>query len=116
MQDPHADLIAGFEVWPDAHCLCGLRFLYTVSALATERLLAGVRAAFPHDLVESTEPWGPVHVHHLVVQFRFELQLGPRPDEISFTHRVLASPAQRARDRAWFEITLLAASTRPEDA
>ncbi len=116
MQDPHADLIAGFEVWPDPHCLRGLRFLYTVPALATERLLAGVRAAFSRHLVESTEPWGPVHVHRLFVHDRFELQLGPRPDEISFTHRVLASAAQRARDRAWFEITLLAASTAHEDA
>jgi hypothetical protein len=101
---------ATFHVRPDPRCLRGLHFVYDVPGLAAARLVRGIRAAFPVDLLETTEPWGPVTVHRLVVQFRFEIQLGARRDEISFLHRVLASPAQRARDRAWFEATLIAAS------
>jgi hypothetical protein len=105
-----SDTIAAFDVRPDPHCLRGLHLLYSVPRLAAERLVHDIRTAFPHHLFETSERWGPVTVHRLVFQFRFEIQLGARRDEISFLHRVLASPGQRARDRAWFEATLIAIS------
>ena len=99
----------GFEVHPDARCLRGLHFVYVAPGLVDhDRLVERIRAAYPRQLVEGTERWGAVTVQRLIVQFRFELRLGIRPGEISFIHRVLATPEQRATDRDRFEASLLA--------
>jgi hypothetical protein len=127
-----APAASAFAVRPDGHCLRGLHFVYSVPALdgrdaadppdspdavaargAAERVTAGLvdrlRHAHPHHLVEDVEHWAERLVRRLIVQFRFEIQLGVRPGEISFIHRVLATPAQRAHDRAEFEAALAAA-------
>lgn len=99
-----------FEVRPDARCLRGLHFVYVAPTLISPaRLIERVRQRYPHQLVEGYERWADVVVQRLIVQFRFELRLGQRPGEISFLHRALASPEQRAHDRAAFEASLLAA-------
>jgi len=104
-----------FDVHPDPCCLRGLHFVYVAPALTElARLIDRIRDAYPHQLVEGCERWGDVVVQRLIVQFRFELRLGVRPGEISFLHRVVASPAQRALDREQFEASLLA--TLAEDA
>lgn len=105
---------AAFTVRTDARCLRGLHYVYT-APVAAAPLIAELRAAFPRQLVEDTETWGARVVHRLIVQFRFEVQIGTRAGEISFIHRVIASPEQRASDRACFESTLRAALARSED-
>jgi len=99
---------AAFTVRADATCLRGLRYVYIAPVVAA-RLIAGLRAAFPRQLVEGTEAWGERVVHRLIVQFRFEVQIGARAGEISLIHRVIANPEQRLGDRACFESTLRAA-------
>lgn len=89
-------------------CLRGLHYVYT-APVAPERLIGALRAAFPHHLVEGEERWGDRVVRRLIIQFRFEVQIGGRAEEISFIHRVTASPEQRADDRARFESCLRAA-------
>lgn len=98
-----------FDVHADPRCLRGLRFVYAAPGLDEDRLAARIRDAFPDHLVEGHESWGAVTVQRLIVQFRFELQLGARPGEIAFLHRVTATAAQRAADRARFEAELAAA-------
>lgn len=97
-----------FTVRRAVTCLRGLHYVYT-APVAADRLIAQLRAAFPHHLVEGEERWGDRVVRRLIVQFRFEVQIGARAEEISFIHRVIASPEQRACDRARFESSLRAA-------
>lgn len=97
-----------FTVRRAASCLRGLHYVYT-ARVAPDRLIAALRAAFPHHLVEGEERWGERVVRRLIVQFRFEVQIGARAGEVSFVHRVIATPEQRASDRARFESSLRAA-------
>jgi hypothetical protein len=97
-----------FTVRRAATCLRGLHYVYA-APVAPDRLVAQLRAAFPHHLVEGEERWGDRIVRRLIVQFRFEVQIGTRAEEISFIHRVIANPEQRACDRARFESSLRAA-------
>jgi len=107
---------AAFAVHADPRCLRGLLWVYAVPGLDAGRLIAATRDAYPDRLVEGCERWGEVTVQRLIVQFRFELQLGARPGEVSFVHRVLASAEQRAADRAWFEAVLTATLTATLEA
>lgn len=95
-----------FSVASDPSCLRGLRFVYTAPGLDGDRVLAQLRTAYRGKLVEGHEQWGEVLVRRAIVQFRFEVQLGARPDELALIHRVSASPAQRATDRAILELAL----------
>jgi hypothetical protein len=98
-----------FAVHADPCCLRGLRFVYAAPGLVEDRLVARIRGAFPDHLLEGHERWGEITVQRLIVQFRFELQLGARPGEVALLHRVTATADQRAADRARFEAELAAA-------
>ena len=103
-----ADERPPFTVRRATTCLRGLHYVYA-ARIAPDRLVAELRAAFPRHLVEGEERWGERVVRRLIVQFRFEVQIGGRAEEISLIHRVTAAPEQRASDRARFESCLRAA-------
>lgn len=106
-----------FTVRADPRCLRGLHFLYRGEpSIHRESLAASLRGVFPGQLVEAEESWGERVVTRLVLQFRFEIRIGDRDQEVSFIHRATASPEQRTGDRARFEALLLGVLTGGEQS
>jgi len=106
----------GFEARPDERCQRGLAVSYFVArGYDEERLRAALQAAWNHSLIEASETWGKRTVRRLVRQFRFEVRLGVRDGEISFLHRALASPEQRAAQSGVFESCLRTAIAAKEE-
>lgn len=84
--------------------------MYTVPvALDVGRLEGALVEAFDDRLIRSEEPWGRLRVRRLVLQFRFEVRLGVRDDEISLLFRATSPAVSRAADQARFEAALTAA-------
>lgn len=99
-----------FESFPDRRCLRGLHVVYRyVGVLNDEVLKNELHAATSGHLIEAAELWGERRVTRLVLQFRFEVRVGARDNELSLCHRSMAQPAQRLISVQIFERALEAA-------
>jgi hypothetical protein len=99
--------LGAFTVRADPGCQRGLHLLYRVpSHTDLEQLQALLEQAHPGRLLVVDEPWGRRRVRRVVLQFRFEVRLGVRDDQISFFFRATSPAPARASDRTAFEAAL----------
>ncbi len=95
----------GFSSRQHSRCQRGLHWVYTLPGGSDlEGLGALLQSRWP--LVASEERWGSRRVWRLVYQFRFEIRLGTRDDELSFIHRACTPEELRRTQRAQFEALL----------
>lgn len=87
---------------PNRRCLRGLEFFYHLERLDAEALQAAAREAFP-EIWQGVEAWGPRTVHRAVLNHRFELRIGARPQQLHMIHRVSSPPEQRLLDQRALE-------------
>jgi hypothetical protein len=87
--------------------LRGLHFLYECeSAVDPERLVTALQDEHGGRLVTRSTRLGAHPVATAVLQFRFEVQVGPEPRAVSFMHRMCVEESSREPERARFERVL----------
>ena len=96
--------LALYRAHPDAHCQRGLHIVYELLApLDAEEAIARLQRVYTEKLVVGAHQLGARRVRVALYQFRFEVRFGQRNGEVSYLHRMLASPEQRSSDRCAFE-------------
>ena len=84
----------------DQQCLRGLRYWFRVDwEYSVDRLVDSLQEAFSGRLLHLKERWGNLHIHILVLQFRFEIRVGGSGHDVDFNHRLTPKETQRERDR-----------------
>jgi hypothetical protein len=96
-----------FERRPDPRCQRGLRFDYLLEApIAQSRLCEAVEPFFDGRMVRATENWATREVVRMVLQFRFEIRVGERDQQVSVLYRRCCPPAERENLRSRLEAAL----------